>query len=201
MEDSKMDEIKTNVPKTFRDRVGVLRYLLVVAAIVAVAAAGYTFLPEAEVSANAGTKAEAADAPEMATQAMIDFAIGALKSSSGYTVYAERGVTDRGNSEIRGAKGDAMRSAAGQKATKGLANGIDAMRQLPCTELKSGALAGRTFKPGVYCVNSAELDGEMVIDGQGSAAGTFIFRVAGTLNAKSGSSIRVENGAQGSNVY
>ncbi|MGD9564288.1 MAG: ice-binding family protein, partial [Pyrinomonadaceae bacterium] len=201
MEDSKMDEIKTNVPKTFRDRVGVLRYLLVVAAIVAVAAAGYTFLPEAEVSANAGTKAEAADAPEIATQAMIDFAIGALKSSSGYTVYAERGVTDRGNSEIRGAKGDAMRSAAGQKATKGLANGIDAMRQLPCTELKSGALAGRTFKPGVYCVNSAELDGEMVIDGQGSAAGTFIFRVAGTLNAKSGSSIRVENGAQGSNVY
>jgi uncharacterized protein HemX len=51
MEDSKMDEIKTNVPKTFRDRVGVLRYMLVLIAVAAVAAAGYSFLPDQEASA------------------------------------------------------------------------------------------------------------------------------------------------------
>jgi subtilisin-like proprotein convertase family protein len=203
MEDSKMDEIKRNVPKTFRDRVSAIRYLMVLTALVAVAAVGYTFLPEAEVSAQTGdTKAGAAEleTPEAATQAMIDFALN-LKTASEYTVYAERGITDRGTSEIRGAKGDAMRSAAGRKSTKELSNSIDALRQLPCTELKSGALAGRTFTPGVYCLNSAELDGEMAIDGQGSAEGTFIFRVAGSLVAKGGSSIRVENGAQGGNVY
>lgn len=41
----------------------------------------------------------------------------------------------------------------------------------------------------------------MIIDGQGSAAGAYIFRVAGSLNAKNGSSIRLENGAQGGNVF
>ncbi|MEK7854753.1 MAG: ice-binding family protein, partial [Acidobacteriota bacterium] len=195
MEDSKMDEIKTNVPKT-------LRYLIVLTMLVAVAAVGYTFLPEAEVSAQVGeTKpgAESVEA-EVATQAMIDFALN-LKTASEYTVYAERGITEKGNSEIRGTKGDAMRTAEGRKSTKELSNSIAALRQLPCSELKGGELAGKVFTPGVYCLNSAELNGEMVIDGQGSAAGAYIFRVAGTLNAKSGSSIRLENGAQGGNVY
>jgi len=204
MEDSKMDEIKTNVPKTFSDRVGAVKYYMVLAAVVAVAAFGYAFLPDAEVSAQIsdtkGGGVEQAETPETATQAMIDFALN-MHSASGYTVYAEKGISDRGNSEVRGARADAMRSAAGRKATKELANSIDALRQLPCTELKSGALAGRTFTPGVYCMDSAELAGEMVIDGQGSAAGSFIFRVNGSLVAKAGSSIRVENGAQGGNVF
>ncbi len=199
-----MDEIKTNVPKTFSDRVGVLRHVLVLAALVAVAAVGYTFLPEAPVSAQVsdtkGAAAEELETPETATQAMIDFALN-MKSASGYTVYAERGITERGNSEIRGAKGDAMRSAEGRKSTKELSNSIDALRQLPCAQLKGSALAGRTFAPGVYCLDSAELAGEMVVDGQGTAAGTFIFRVAGSLVAKGGSSIRAENGAQSSNVF
>src|SRR5215210_1080872 len=139
MEDSKMDEIKTNVPKTFSDRVRAVRYLIVLTALVAVAAVGYTFLPDAAVSAQvAETKpgAESNDTPEVATQAMIDFALN-LRGASEYTVYAERGVVENGSPEIRGAKADAMRSAEGRKMTKELANAIDAMRQLPCTELKS----------------------------------------------------------------
>jgi len=131
---------------------------------------------------------------------MIDFALN-LRGASEYTVYAERGVVERGNSEIRGTKADAMRSAEGRKMTKELANAIDAMRQLPCTELKSADLTGKVFTPGVYCLNAAELNGEVVMDGKGSAAGTFIFKVTGSLDAKSGSSIRVENGAQGGNVF
>ena len=200
-----MDEIKSNVPKTFRDRVSAVRYLIVLTALVAVAAAGWTFLPESRVAAQSGTKSGAAaaeqlDAPEVATQAMIDFALN-LRSASEYTVYAEKGIAEAGTPEIRGTKADALRSAEGRKSTKELANAISALRQLPCTEVKGTDLTGKAFAPGVYCLSSAELGGEMVLDGQGSAAGTFIFRVAGSLNAKSGSSVRLENGAQGGNVY
>ena len=199
-----MDRTLTSTPKSFIGRGTSAAFAIALAITFALAVAGYTFLPEAEVAAQiADSKAgatEQMETPEVATQAMIDFALN-LKSASEYTVYAERGVTDRGSSEIRGMKGDAMRSAAGRKATKELSNAIDAMRQLPCTEVKSGALAGRSFAPGVYCLSSAELDGEMIVDGGGSAAGTFVFRVAGSLVAKNGSSIRLANGAQGGNVY
>ncbi|MGE3384691.1 MAG: ice-binding family protein, partial [Pyrinomonadaceae bacterium] len=203
MEDSKMDEITTNVPKTFRDRVSTFRYLIVLTALAAVAVAGYTFLPEANVAAQVeDTKSGVVqEGPEVATQPMIDFAIGALKSASGYGVYAERGIVEIGDVEISGTKGDAMRSAEGRKATKELSNAIDAMRQLPCVEVKSGDLTGKSFGPGVYCLSSAELAGEMVVAGNGDAAGTFIFRVAGTLKVKDGSSIELDNGAQAGNVF
>ena len=198
-----MDEIKTNVPKTFTDRVSVkVRYLFVLTALVAVAAVGYTFLPEAEVSAQGRdeTTKTGVEAPEVATQRMLDFALN-LHTASEYTVYAERGITDRGTSTVRGTKGDAVRSEAGRKSTKDLSNTIDAIRQLPCTELRSSDLTGKSFNPGVYCLNSAELNGEMTLDSAGSTTGVYVFKVAGSLNAKSGSSIRLENGAQGGNVF
>ncbi|MGE3382204.1 MAG: ice-binding family protein, partial [Pyrinomonadaceae bacterium] len=198
-----MDEITTNVPKTFRDRVSAFRYLIVLTALAAVAVGGYAFLPEANVAAQVeDTKSGVVqEGPEVATQPMIDFAIGALKSASGYGVYAERGIVEIGDVEISGTKGDAMRSAEGRKATKELSNAIDAMRQLPCVEVKSGDLTGKSFGPGVYCLSSAELAGEMVVAGNGDAAGTFIFRVAGTLKVKDGSSIELDNGAQAGNVF
>ncbi len=197
-----MDEITTNVPKTFKDRVsGRVAYLFILTALVAVAAVGYTFLPDAEVSAQERGDAKAAvEAPEVATQAMINFALD-LKSASNYTVYAERGVTDRGGSTVRGEKGDALRSEEGRRSTKDLSNSIDAIRQLPCTEVRSSDLTGKSFAPGVYCMNSAELNGEVTLDSAGDTTGVYIFRVAGTLNAKAGSSIRLENGAQGGNVF
>ena len=197
-----MDEITKNVPKTF-DRVSVrVRYLLVLTALVAVAAVGYTFLPEAEVSAQGREETVKTDveAPEVATQRMLDFALN-LHTASEYTVYAERGITDRGSSTVRGTKGDAVRSEAGRKSTRDLSNSIDAIRQLPCTELRSSDLTGKSFNPGVYCMNSAELNGEMTLDSAGSTTGVYVFKVAGSLNAKSGSSIRLENGAQGGNVF
>ena len=39
------------------------------------------------------------------------------------------------------------------------------MNQLPCTELASSELGGRTLKPGVYCLSSANLEGSLVLDG------------------------------------
>src|SRR5215204_5787285 len=178
--------------------------IILLLAVSALAALLYVLLPDANAIAqnvNDVTGEEQPRPAEAATQDMIDFAIGSLKSASEYTVYAERGITENGNVEIRGTKLDARRSAESRKSTKELSNSIDAFRQLPCTELKGGSLTGRTFAPGVYCLNSAELNGEMVLDGAGNAAGTYIFRVAGSLNAKDGSSIRLENGAQGGNVF
>ncbi|MEO7674230.1 MAG: ice-binding family protein, partial [Pyrinomonadaceae bacterium] len=202
MEDSKMDQINRNVPKTFADRLsGRVRYLFVLTALVAVAAVGYTFLPEAEVSAQQREETKTGvEAPEVATQRMIDFALN-LHTASEYTVYAERGIVERGSSTVRGTKGDADRSEAGRKSTKDLSNTIDAIRQLPCTEVRSSDLTGKSFNPGVYCLTSAELAGEMTLDSAGDTTGVYIFRVAGSLNAKSGSSIRLENGAQGGNVF
>ena len=197
-----MDEITRNVLKTF-DRVSVrVRYLLVLTALVAVAAVGYTFLPEAEVSAQGReeTAKTGVEAPEVPTQRMLDFALN-LHTASEYTVYAERGITDRGSSTVRGTKDDAVRSEAGRKSTKDLSNSIDAIRQLPCTEVRSSDLTGKSFNPGVYCLNSAELNGEMTLDSANDTTGLYVFRVAGSLNAKSGSSIRLENGAQGGNVF
>ena len=196
-----MNELKTKFPEKLKDRAKAQKCALAIAAFAVMAAAIYTFLPAPGTAAHAGSEvALKFDAPDVATQAMIDFALN-LRSASEYTVYAEKGIVDRGNSEIRGARADAMRSADGRKSAKALANSIDALRQLPCIDAKGGDLTGRSFPPGVYCLNAAELNGEMAFDGQGNAAATFIFRVNGTLNAKSGSSVRLENGAQGGNVF
>ncbi len=67
--------------------------------------------------------------------------------------------------------------------------------------MKSSDLSGKSFNPGVYCLNAAELNGELTLDSMNDATGVYIFRVAGSLNAKNGSSIRLENGAQGGNVF
>ena len=118
MEDSKMNEIKSNVPKTLTDRVSrKLVYFFVLAALVATAAVGYTFLPEAgTVSAQARETKDGADAdaPEVATQAMLDFALN-LHSASEYAVYAQKGIVDNGGSDVRGNKGSALRSEAGDR--------------------------------------------------------------------------------------
>src|SRR5687768_14699068 len=194
---------KRNNAQTAGSRTTAAKKIILVFALSAFAGLLFALLPDANAVAqneDVLTGGEQLPPAEVATQAMIDFAVGALKSASEYTVYAERGITEKGNAEIRGTKLDARR-AESRKSTKELSNAIDAFRQLPCGEIKGGNLTGRTFAPGVYCLDSAELNGEMIIDGQGSAAGTYIFRVAGSLNAKNGSSTRLENGAQGGNVF
>ena len=73
------------------------------------------------------------------------------------------------------------------------------INQLPCQEL-SGDLSGKSVAPGVYCLASANLASQLTLDGQNDKASTFIFRVAGALNAKGGS-VSLANDAQGANVY
>jgi hypothetical protein len=73
------------------------------------------------------------------------------------------------------------------------------INQLPCQEL-SGDLSGKSVAPGVYCVASANLASDLTLDGQNDKASTFIFRVAGSINAKGGS-VSLANDAQAANVH
>ena len=110
-----MDKINLSVPKTFTDRVsGKFAYFLVLAAMVAVAAVGYTFLPDAEVSAqerDSKTNVEA-EATEVATQAMIDFALN-LHSASEFTVSRNAGSP---TAAPRSPRGQRQRSPLGSGA-------------------------------------------------------------------------------------
>ncbi len=72
------------------------------------------------------------------------------------------------------------------------------MNQLPCTEING---ASGTLEPGVYCLSSTEMAGQLVLDGKNDRSSTFIFRVAGALNTKRGASIDLVNGAEASNVH
>jgi hypothetical protein len=82
-----------------------------------------------------------------------------------------------------------------------LKNAYSAMNQLPCTQVKETDLTGRTYAPGVYCLSSASLAGEMTLDGANNVSSIFIFRVEGSFSAKSGASLAFANKAMGSNVY
>ncbi|MGB7070714.1 MAG: ice-binding family protein, partial [Pyrinomonadaceae bacterium] len=82
-----------------------------------------------------------------------------------------------------------------------MATSLSAINQLPCTELKDSALGGKTLTPGVYCLASADLAGDLRLDGLNDASSVFIFRIAGSLNAKAGSSVVLENLAQAGSVF
>jgi hypothetical protein len=81
-----------------------------------------------------------------------------------------------------------------------LSDSLNAMNQLPCTEVSGTDLSGMTFQPGVYCLSSARLAGELVLDGQNDASSTFIFIVKGSINVENRSTITLQNNAQAANA-
>lgn len=63
-------------------------------------------------------------------------------------------------------------------------------------------LGGKTLIAGVYGFNtSAQLTGQLILDGQGNPNSVFIINIGSTLTTASGSSILLINGAQGGNVF
>jgi hypothetical protein len=63
-------------------------------------------------------------------------------------------------------------------------------------------LGGQTFTPGVYGSAAAlGLTGSVVLDGQGSSDGVFVFQAGSTLITASGSSVLLINGANPCNVF
>ena len=63
-------------------------------------------------------------------------------------------------------------------------------------------LGGKTLIAGVYGFDtSAQLTGQLILDGQGNPNSVFIINIGSTLTTASGSSILLINGAQGGNVF
>jgi type VI secretion system secreted protein VgrG len=77
-----------------------------------------------------------------------------------------------------------------------------ALRTLPITV--AGNLGGQTLAPGLYKSTSSLMIavGEtLTLDGQGDANSVFIFQMASTLTAFSGSRVRLIGGAQAANIF
>lgn len=63
-------------------------------------------------------------------------------------------------------------------------------------------LGGQTLTAGVYNFNtSAQLTGQLTLNGQGNPNSVFIFNISNTLTTASNSTILLTNGAQGGNVF
>lgn len=70
------------------------------------------------------------------------------------------------------------------------------------TDLTGQDLGNQTLVAGVYGFNtSAQLTGQLTLDGQGNPNSVFIFNIGSTLTTASSSSILLINGAQGANVF
>ena len=70
------------------------------------------------------------------------------------------------------------------------------------TNLTGQDLGGKTLTAGVYGFDtSAQLTGQLILDGQGNPNSVFIINIGSTLTTASGSSILLINGAQGGNVF
>lgn len=73
----------------------------------------------------------------------------------------------------------------------------------PCNvNLTSQDLGGMTLTPGVYCFDtSAQLTGDLVLDGLNNPLAVWVFQTGSTLTTASGASVRLINGGQALNVF
>ncbi len=169
-------------------------------ALVAMFAMGL-LLSTGTVSAQKGVRQE--QAAEVATPDMISLALD-LKSATELSVFAQNGVTDKGNSKIKGRVLGLTHDDQGGmtlKAQKDLSRSFSIISQLPCAKVEDTDLSGTTFGPGVYCLSSAALAGEMVLDAGGNQDSIFIFRVAGGLRTEKGSTISLTGEARAHSVF
>ncbi len=208
--------MKKNIRKTFLQSISRKTfYLVALFALAAAVAASFLVVP----SSSTGTvSAQDRVSSDKASSDMLSIALD-FKSASGFAVFADRGIADTGNSKIKGNVGVAGQSAEiklerasvqgtyaaqgddAMRAQSDLTSAFNAINQLPCTDLADSELGGKKFAAGVYCVSSARIANQMVLDGENNPDATFIFRVAGSLNTKSGSGISLVNGAQAPNVF
>ena len=166
--------MKMNERKTFlfRGRTKTL-YFMTLVALLAVGAIGYLLVPTS----------------------------GAVSAQSSESV--ERDVNNLNSFEPVGSNELAtpdMISNALSNRTGNLSDLVSSVKQLPCTEV-GGDLGGRKFRAGVYCVSSARLAGEMILDGDNDANAIFIFNMKGSLEAMNESNVTLINGAKAYNVF
>ena len=94
-----------------------------------------------------------------------------------------------------------MLSYALGNRTNNLSDMISAISQLPCHEIADTELGGRSFDPGVYCLSSARLAGELKLNGQDDPNAIFIFNVKNSLLTERESKISLTGEARASNVF
>ena len=212
--------MKKNIQKNFLQNISRKTfYLVTLFAVAAIAVMGFLLVPSFN---NTGTvSAQDRANVDRATSEMLSISLD-FKTATNYAVFADKGIVDAGNSKIKGnvgvagkdaeikldrasVEGNTFNSQDGQadtaRAQKDLAGAFNAINQLPCTDVADAELGGKKFTPGVYCVSSARLAGRVVLDGENDPAAIFIFRVAGSLNAKNDSGISLVNAAQAPNVF
>ncbi len=85
--------------------------------------------------------------------------------------------------------------------TNNLSDMISAISQLPCHEVADTELGGKSFAPGVYCLSSARLAGEMTLNGENDPNSIFIFNVKNSLNTERNSKISLSGQTRVSNVF
>ena len=70
------------------------------------------------------------------------------------------------------------------------------------TPLTGQDLGGKSLSPGVYCfTSSAQLTGQLVLDGQGKRDGVWVFQIASTLTTATNSSVVMSKGGRAGNVF
>lgn len=147
-----------------------------------------------------------------ATPEMLAYALN-FGDATDFAVFGGRSVRNQGESVFRGRVG----TAGTYENIPGMADGVipenlgqakqdlkTALRwiaQLPCTEVSDPNLAGKTFGPGVYCLPSGSLSGEMTINAGGDPNARFVFRIAGSFSTGADSGIRLVEGARAAGVY
>ena len=166
-------------------------------------------------SSISNTRVQAQSASEFqggATPEMLAYALD-FGQASDLAVFGGRSVRNHGTSNFRGRVGSTgqiigvpglAENATPENFGQAKQDMRDALRwiaQLPCADVAETDLAGKTFGPGVYCLASADLAGQMTISGGGDSNARFIFRVAGDVTTGAESNIRLTDGARATNVY
>ena len=131
-------------------------YFMTLIALLAVGAIGYLLVPTSDT-----VSAQSSESSESNVQNLESFEPDGSKEPATY---------------------DMIRTALGNR-TNNLSDLFSSVSQLPCTEVGGEELGGRSFKAGVYCLSSARLAGEMILDGGDDPSAIFIFNVRGSLEA------------------
>ena len=189
--------------KSFLRRGGVKTlYFMTLFTLAALAGVGLLIVPgfnnQASVSAQENAKQVAAGG-EKATAEMLRIALD-FRTATEYAVFAEKGISVKGKSQIKGSTGIARHDAeTGARAQKDLSGAFNAISQLPATEISE--LSSGSFRAGVYSAPSAKLSGNLILDAESDPNAIFIFRVAGVLRAENKLNITLVNGAEPHNVF
>jgi hypothetical protein len=146
-----------------------------------------------------------------ATPEMLAYALN-FNAASDFAVFGGRSVRNRGESIFRGNVGSSGTTEGIQnlperdpeslgRAKQDMKDALRVIGQLPCAEVDNGSLTGKTFTAGVYCLSSAELLGEMTLNGNNDPNARFIFRVGGSFVSGADSNMLLVGGARAMNVY